>query len=87
MRSTGPLWPYKTQAKQAPQDPGRFTENRAHIRDERRSSISIERGCPLMSLSRSTFYAVPQDKPSDGGIVAEIRAITDVFECYEGGIR
>jgi len=35
-----------------------------------------------MGLSRSTFYAGPQARPSDHEIVAEIRAITDVFECY-----
>ena len=35
-----------------------------------------------MGLPRSTYYAVPQDKPSNAEIVAEIRAITDVFECY-----
>jgi putative transposase len=35
-----------------------------------------------MGLSRSTFYATPQEKSSDAELVAEIRAITDVFECY-----
>jgi putative transposase len=35
-----------------------------------------------MGLSRSTFYAMPQEKPSDAELVAEIRAITDEFECY-----
>lgn len=35
-----------------------------------------------MGLPRSTFYAPPREKPSDGELVAEIRAITDVFECY-----
>jgi putative transposase len=35
-----------------------------------------------MGLPRSTFYATPQNKPSDEELVAEIRAITDVFECY-----
>ena len=35
-----------------------------------------------MGLPRSTFYAAPQEKPSDAEHVAEIRAITDVFECY-----
>ena len=35
-----------------------------------------------MGLSRSTFYAAPQAKRSDDEIVAEIRAITDEFECY-----
>jgi hypothetical protein len=34
-----------------------------------------------MGLSRSTFYANPQNKPSDAELVA-VRAITDVFECY-----
>jgi putative transposase len=35
-----------------------------------------------MGLSRSTFYAAPEAKPSDADIVAEMRAITDEFECY-----
>ena len=35
-----------------------------------------------MDLPRSTFYAVPKDKPSDEAVVAEMRAITDAFECY-----
>jgi putative transposase len=35
-----------------------------------------------MGLPRSTFYAAPPEKLSDAEIVAEIRAITDVFECY-----
>ena len=35
-----------------------------------------------MDLPRSTFYAAPQEKPSDAAIVAEMREITDAFECY-----
>jgi putative transposase len=35
-----------------------------------------------MELPRSTYYATPQGKPSDADLVAEIRAITDEFECY-----
>ena len=35
-----------------------------------------------MDLPRSTYYAVPKAKPSDEEIVAEMRAITDAFECY-----
>ena len=35
-----------------------------------------------MGLPRSTFYAALREKPSDAEIVVEIRAITDVFECY-----
>ena len=35
-----------------------------------------------MGLSRSTFYAAPEGRPSDAEIIAEIRAITDDFECY-----
>jgi len=35
-----------------------------------------------MGLPRSTFYTEPKAKPSDTEIVAEIRAITDIFECY-----
>ena len=45
------------------------------------AGLSIERGCALMGLSRSTFYAAPQARLSDDEIVAKIRAITDEFEC------
>jgi putative transposase len=35
-----------------------------------------------MGLSRSTCYATPEEKPSEAALVAEIREITDAFECY-----
>jgi putative transposase len=35
-----------------------------------------------MGLPRSTYYAIPEEKPSDDAIVTEIRTITDEFECY-----
>jgi putative transposase len=35
-----------------------------------------------MGLPRSTYYATPEEKSSDAAITAEIRAITDEFECY-----
>ena len=35
-----------------------------------------------MGLPRSTYYAAPKPRPSDEEIVAEMRAITDAFECY-----
>jgi putative transposase len=35
-----------------------------------------------MGLPRSTFYAAPEGKATDDEIVAQIRAITDAFECY-----
>lgn len=35
-----------------------------------------------MGVARSSFYAEPEGKPRDAEIVAEIRAITDVFEGY-----
>ena len=35
-----------------------------------------------MGLPRSTYSAAAKARPSDAEIVAEIRAITDVFECY-----
>jgi putative transposase len=35
-----------------------------------------------MGLPRSTFYAAPEGKATDNEIVAQIRAITDAFECY-----
>ncbi len=34
-----------------------------------------------MGLSRSSFYATRQERPSDAELVAEIRAITEEFEC------
>jgi putative transposase len=35
-----------------------------------------------MDLPRSTYHATPKLRPSDEAIVAEMRAITDAFECY-----
>lgn len=35
-----------------------------------------------MDLPRSSFYAAPKEPPSDDAIVAEMREITDAFECY-----
>ena len=35
-----------------------------------------------MGMPRSTCYAAPEAKTSDDEIVAEMRAITDEFECY-----
>jgi putative transposase len=35
-----------------------------------------------MGLPRSSFYTAPDRKAADAEIVAEIRDITDVFECY-----
>ena len=35
-----------------------------------------------MGMPRSTFYAAPEARPSEDETVAEIRAITDEFECY-----
>ena len=35
-----------------------------------------------MGLPRSTYLRRAQARPSDAEIVAEIRAITDEFECY-----
>ena len=57
-------------------------EKRAYVRDHRPRGLSVERGCALMGLPRSTYYADPKAKPSDEEIVAEMRAITDAFECY-----
>ena len=58
-------------------------EKRAYIRDHRPRGLSVERGCALMGLPRSTYLRrAGRQKPSDAEIVAEIRAITDEFECY-----
>jgi hypothetical protein len=35
-----------------------------------------------MGISRSSFYALPADKPDDGKIVGEMQAIADEFEAY-----
>ena len=35
-----------------------------------------------MGLARSIYYATSPEKPSAAELVAEIRAITDEFECY-----
>ena len=35
-----------------------------------------------MGMPRSTYYAAPEARLSDDEIVAEMRAITDEFECY-----
>ena len=35
-----------------------------------------------MGLPRSTYYAAPKPRPSDEAVVAEMRAVTDAFECY-----
>ena len=35
-----------------------------------------------MGLPRSTYYAAPKLSPSNEEIVAQMRAITDAFECY-----
>ena len=40
---------------------------RAHLRDHRPDGLSVERGCALMGLPRSTFYAAPRERPSDDG--------------------
>ena len=51
------------------------------MRDRRPDGLSVERGCALMGLPRSTYYARGK-VPSDEAITAEIRSITDAFECY-----
>lgn len=35
-----------------------------------------------MGISRSSFYALPADKPDDGKIVGEMQSIVDEFEAY-----
>ena len=48
-------------------------DKRDLVRDHRPDGLSVERGCALMGLARSTYYAIPQEKPSEAGLVAEIR--------------
>ena len=57
-------------------------ERRAHVRDDRPAGIPARRGCALMGLPRSTYYAAPKGPPPDEALVAEMQAITDEFECY-----
>ncbi|WP_328794046.1 IS3 family transposase [Maritimibacter harenae] len=52
------------------------------MRDHRPRGLSIRRGCELMGIARSSFYAQPAARPDDATIIAEIRAITDEFEGY-----
>src|SRR6056297_2526700 len=59
-----------------------LAEKRAYIRDRRPANLSIQRGCELMGVSRSSVSAVPIGRPADAVILAEIRAITDEFEGY-----
>ena len=49
----------------------RAAEKRAYIRDDRPDGLSVERGCELMGLPRSTYYATPQERPSEAALVAE----------------
>lgn len=58
-------------------------EKRVYIRDRRPANLSIQRGCELMGVSRSSFYDEPLGRSADAVIVAEIRDITDEFEGYE----
>ena len=48
-----------------------LAERRAHIRDHRPAGVSVARGCALMGVARSSFYAV-----------AEVRAISAAFPAY-----
>ncbi len=53
-----------------------------HLRRHRPCAISVQRGCELMGLARSTFYDTAP-VPLDGDeLVARIGAICDEFECY-----
>ncbi|MFW5661589.1 MAG: IS3 family transposase, partial [Oceanicaulis sp.] len=52
------------------------------MRDQRPRGLSVRRGCELMGVARSSYYAEPEGKPDDAAILGEIRAITDVFESY-----
>jgi len=59
-----------------------LAQKRAYIRDRRPANLSIQRGCELMGVARSSFYTDPIGRPADAVILAEIRAITDEFEGY-----
>jgi putative transposase len=44
--------------------------------------MSIARGCELMGIARSTYYAPPSATLDDTALVAAITAICDEFEAY-----
>jgi transposase-like protein len=45
-------------------------------------AISVQRGCELMGLARSTFYDTPLTSVDGDQLLARIGAICDEFECY-----
>ena len=58
------------------------TEKREYLRRHRPHRISVDRGCELMGIARSTFYDAPSAPPlGDDDLVARIGAICDEFKC------
>lgn len=59
-----------------------LADKRADIRDRRPRGVSVRRGCDLMGVARPGKDAAPAAADADAALVAEMRAITDVRECY-----
>ena len=57
-------------------------EKRGHLRRHRPHGISVQRGCELMGLSRSSFYDPTPATLDAGEVLARIGAVCDEFECY-----
>jgi hypothetical protein len=55
---------------------------RDHLRRHRPRAISVQRGCELTGLARSTFYDTPLVPLDRDELLARIGAIRDEFECY-----
>src|SRR6516225_8350502 len=55
---------------------------RDYVRHCRPDSISIAEGCRLMGIARSSYYDVRDAGADDATVVAEMKAICDVFETY-----
>lgn len=60
-----------------------LAEKRAWIRDHRPEGVTVERGCELMEVARSSFYADWRCARDDGAILARITAICG--ENWNGG--
>ena len=46
------------------------------------AGLSVKRGCELMGVPRSSYYAAPAAKPAEDPILAEIRAIAEACPAY-----
>ncbi len=60
----------------------RIAEKRAWIRDHRPEGVTVERGCDLMEVARSNFYAEPAPGRAGPMILAAITAICEEYPAY-----